>query len=384
MKEEKKDHLDTTFQIDEPELLDSEAAVLTAPSEKESAHKKRSQKKSASKKGTSSSKKKSKKRSRHKKKKKADIRNACIHIIILSLILLIAIVGIIKLVRWNKGSESGYDPNEISTEFDTEPEDYFVPLSSATAKLQKDDGITTTLLLGNGALAKTKKEADSIGKQLEKMTGGKVYDASLDHTYLSVKNVVYDEEYQADVFSLYWISQCIASGNFQLLEDNARSWEGDESVQETVAMLKNLDMSEVDVITIMYDYHDYESGRLLAGPYDEAMAATCCGCLLQSIRLLQQAYPHIRIIVASPYFAYVEDENDVMQPGSSYDMGQGTLADYMIAYKNIAVNSNVSFIDNYFGTITEDNYQKYLEENLQYLNEKGRKAVAERIAAYIG
>lgn len=384
MKEERKDHLDTTFQIDEPELLDSEAAALTAPSEKESAHKERSQKKSASKKGTSSSKKKRKKGSRHKKKKKADIRNACIHIIILSLILLIAIVGIIKLVKWNKGKESGYDPNEISTEFDTEPEDYFVPLSSATAKLQKDDGITTTLLLGNGALAKTKGEADSIGMQLEEMTDGKVYDASLDHTYLSVKNTVYDEEYQTDVFSLYWVSQCIASGDFTLLEDNARSWEGDDSVQGTVAMLKSLDMSEIDVITIMYDYHDYEAERLLAGPYDEAMAATCCGCLLQSIRLLQQAYPHIRIIVASPYFAYVEDENDVMQPGSSYDMGQGTLADYMIAYKNIAVNSNVSFIDNYFGTITEDNYQKYLEENLQYLNEKGRKAVAERIAAYIG
>ena len=73
-----------------------------------------------------------------------------------------------------------------------------------------------------------------------------------------------------------------------------------------------------------------------------------------------------------------------MQPGSTYDMGQGTLADYMIAYKNIAVNSNVSFIDNYFGTITEDNHQKYLEDNKQYLNENGRKAIAERIAAFIG
>lgn len=325
-----------------------------------------------------------KKKNSGRSPKQPDLKSLSIHLAFLALIVLIAAVGIIKLVRWNKGSESGYDPNEISTEFDTEPEDYFVPLSSATAKLQKDDGITTTLLLGNGALAKTKKEADSIGKQLEKMTGGKVYDASLDHTYLSVKNVVYDEEYQADVFSLYWISQCIASGNFQLLEDNARSWEGDESVQETVAMLKNLDMSEVDVITIMYDYHDYESGRLLAGPYDEAMAATCCGCLLQSIRLLQQTYPHIRIIVSSPYFAYAEDDNDIMQPGSTYDMGQGTLADYMIAYKNIAVNSNVSFIDNYFGTITEDNYKQYLEENNQRLNEKGRSAIAERIAAYIG
>lgn len=325
-----------------------------------------------------------KKKKSERQKKKPDIKSLYIHLAFIILIVLIAVIGIIKLVRWNKGSESGYDPNEISTEFDTEPEDYFVPLDSATAKLQKDDGITTTLLLGNGSLAKTKGKDDSIGMILESLTKGKVYDASLDHTYLSVKNTVYDEKYQTDVFSLYWISQCIASGNFQLLEDNARSWEGDDTVQETVAMLKNLDMSEIDVITIMYDYHDYESGRLLAGPYDEAMAASCCGCLLQSIRLLQQAYPHIRIIVSSPYFAYAEDDDDVMQSGGTYDIGQGTLADYMIAYKNIAVNSNVSFIDNYFGTITEDNYKKYLEDNKQYLNEKGRKAIAERIAAFIG
>lgn len=337
---------------------------------------------------THDSKKKSVKKGSAKKKKsgrqKPDLKNLSLHLAFLIVIVLIAVVGIIKLSRWNKGKESGYDPNEISTEFDTEPEDYFVPLDSATAKLQKDDGITTTLLLGNGALAKTKGKDDSIGMLLEALTGGKVYDASLDHTYLSVKNTVYDEKYQTDVFSLYWLSQCIASGNFQLLEDNARSWEGDDTVQETVAMLKNLDMSEVDVIAIMYDYHDYESGRLLAGPYDEAMAATCCGCLLQSIRLLQQAFPHIRIIVSSPYFAYAEDDDDVMQPGSTYDLGQGSLADYMIAYKNIAVNSNVSFIDNYFGTITEDNYKKYLEDNNQRLNEKGRKAIAERIAAFIG
>lgn len=388
MKEENRELLDT-FQIDKPEVLDiptetddaADAPAAKAPEQNKAPHKK-----TAKKKGSSTAKKSSAHKGKHhkKSKKKKQMQSAYLHIIFIALILLIAIVGIIKLVKWNKGRESGYDPNEISTEFDTEPEDYFVPLDSATAALQKQDDVTSILLLGNGTLAKTKGEKDSIGMQLEAMTGGKVYDASLDHTYLSVKNAVYDEEYQSDVFSLYWLSQCIASGDFTLLTDNARSWEGDDSVQDTVEMLKSLDMASIDVITIMYDYHDYEDERLLAGPYDEAMAATCCGCLLQSIRLLQQAYPHIRIIVSSPYFCFVEDPDDQMQAGGSYDMGQGTLADYMIAYKNIAVNTNVSFIDNYFGTITADNYENYLEENQQYLNAKGREAIAERIAAFIG
>lgn len=323
-----------------------------------------------------------KKRGSHKKKKPD--QTLFLHLAFVAFILLIAIVGIVKLVKWNRGRESGYDPNEVTTEFDTEPEDYFVPLDSATAALQKDDSVTSILLLGNGSLAKDKGEDASVGKRLEALTGGVVYDASLDHTFLSVKNAAYDPDYPTDVFSLYWMSYCISSGDFTLLEDTAHTWEGDDTVSETVEMLKGLDMDAIDVIAIMYDYHDYESERILAGPYDETLPATCCGCLLQSIRLLQQAYPHIRIIVSSPYFNYVKDQNDEPQPAGTLDFGQGTLADYMIAYKNIAVNCNVSFIDNYFGTITADNYEQYLQDDKEHLNDKGKAAVAERIFNFIG
>lgn len=319
-----------------------------------------------------------------KKKKKQQKKAMYIHIAFTAFILVIGIVAIVKLVLWNRGRESDYDPDEDTSQFDMEPEDYLIPLSSSTAALQKDDGITTILLLGNGSLAKTKGEETGIGMRVESLTGGKVYDASLDHTYLSVKNASYDPSYPADVFSLYWMSYCISSGDFTLLEDTAQTWDGDDTVKDTVAMLKELDMSSVDVITIMYDSHDFEDKRILSGPYDATLPVTCCGCLLQSVNLLKEAFPHIRIIVSSPYFCFVEDENGEPQDGGILDMGQGKLPDYMIAYKNIAVEAGVSFIDNYYGTITPDNYEQYLEEDREHLNEKGRNAVAERIAAFIG
>ena len=149
---------------------------------------------------------------KRRKKRIAERRAAFIHLIIITLILIIAIVGVVKLVLWNKGTKSDYDPNEISTEFDTEPEDY-VAVQDPNAPIPEDDGITSILLLGNGALAKTKGEADGIGMRLQELTDGKVYDASLDHTYLSVKNTVFEEDYPADVFSLYWISYCLTSGD---------------------------------------------------------------------------------------------------------------------------------------------------------------------------
>ena len=323
----------------------------------------------------------SKKSPVRRKKKNAGrrLRTTHFHIAIIALIILVGVVAAIKLII-----ASDYDPNDTSTEFDTEPEDFLIPPDSQTLALQKDDGITSVLLLGNDALASARGESDNIGVYLEEIIGGKVYNASLSNTYLSVKNAVYDESYQNDVFSLYWITYCMANGDFTLLEDNARSWQGDADVGEVVSMLKDLDMEAIDVITILYDYHDYEDNRLLAGPYDETMAASCCGCLLQSIRLIQQTWPHIRVIVSSPYFVYAEDEHGEPQPASILNQGQGTLADYMVAYKSISVSSHAAFIDNYFGTITEDNYKDYLEKDQKQLNKQGRRAIAERIASFIG
>ena len=341
-------------------------------------------KKSGSKKTGSKKSGSSKASSRRKKKKKQKIKATYIHLAFTGLIILIAIVAIVKLVLWNRGRESEYDPTEDTSQFDMEPEDHRVPLTSSAAAMQKDDGITTILLLGNGTLAKTKGEESSIGKRLETLTGGKVYDASLDHTYLSVKNASYDPSYPTDVFSLYWMSYCISSGEFALLEDTAKTWEGDDSVRETVDMLKELDMGDVDVITILYDSHDYEDKRLLSSPYDDTLPVTCCGCLYQSVKLLKEAFPHIRIIISSPYFCYVEDENGEQQDSGMLDMGQGSLADYMIAYKNIAVGAGVSYIDNYYGTVTPENYEQYLEDDKEHLNEAGRNAIAERIAGFIG
>ena len=60
-----------------------------------------------------------------------------IHIAFLVFIALIAIVGTFKLIKWNAGGESQYDPTENTSEFDTEAEDFSVPLSSSMAALQK-------------------------------------------------------------------------------------------------------------------------------------------------------------------------------------------------------------------------------------------------------
>lgn len=319
---------------------------------------------------------------RRRKSKDADIHRI---LIILVLILIVgAIIAGIRLYTWNKGKESDYDPDNITSEFDVESEDYMMPLTPQQAELQADDGVNSILLLGNGYVARGKGDDDGFAARLERMTGGKVYDASINHSYLSTKNEKFDEKYPTDLFSLYWIIQCMVQEEYSPLINHAQTWDGDDSIVDTVDMLGSLDMASIDTMVIAYDFHDYEEGRTLQTVIDDSLPVSCCACLGLSLKALKIKYPHIRVVVASPYFSYVKSEEGDMVSGETQDFGEGPLGDYMIAYKNVAVNNDASFIDHYFGSISVDNYEKYLDDEYKYPNEKGVELLAERTARFVG
>lgn len=333
--------------------------------------------------GRSSDPRRSRNRSRGKRRSKKTLLDYKAHLIFGGIILFIFLFALIRLIIWNMGTKSTYDPNEINTDFDTEPEDYILPLDSATAALQKDDGITSILLLGNDPFADDRGSDTSLPAAIEKVSGGKVYNGSFQHTYMSMKNIPFSQDYPADAFSLFYVASCIKSKDFSPQRNTLSLWDGDEQAKESIQTLENLDYSAIDVIVIMYNEDDYKEGRMLVGPYDDTLPATCCACLLQSIDMLKEACPQAQIIVSSPYFVYVDNESGESTPADQVDFGYGTLPDYMIAYKNIAVDHGSSFIDNYFGSVNADNYKQYLESDLSHLNNEGNQIIAKRICSAI-
>ena len=55
------------------------------------------------------------------------------------------------------------------------------------------------------------------------------------------------------------------------------------------------------------------------------------------------------------------------------------LSTYVIKEYTSCASRGVTFVDNLYGTITEDNAKEFLVDNL-HLNVKGRKKVAERFS----
>lgn len=325
-----------------------------------------------------------KKPSSPKKKKKKVIKKKRkqtynFHLIFFIVVIILFIFAIVKFLLWSKGEDSGYDPNEITTEFDVETMDHIQPMDTSRFEGIEDDGITTILCLGNSPFADNKGE-NGLAQTLARKMNGVAYDGSFANTYQSMYNKTYQDTYRPDGLSLYPLVNAICTGDFSIPESVAATV--GETELQTVEMLKNLDYKTVDMLVIMYDLSDYINRRPLYSQTDKNDLITWAGSLNASLELIEETYPHIRTVVLSmPACGATVD--DYYIDGDKVNLGNGTLPDYINYEVDVILANGVSFIDNYYGVITVENRDEYLV-NDYHLNEKGIEAVADRFSYFFG
>lgn len=311
------------------------------------------------------------------KKKRKQTYN--FHLIFFIVVIVLFIFAIVKLLLWNKGEDSGYDPNEITTEFDVETMDHIQPMDTSRFESIEDDGVTTILCLGNSPFADNKGES-GLAQTLARKMNGVAYDGSFANSFQTMYNKVYQDTYRPDGLSLYSIANAISSGDFSIVESTAATV--GESELQTARMLKNLDYSTVDMLVIMYDLSDYIKGRPLYNETDPNDPITWTGSLNASLELIEKAYPHIRTIILSMPACGVTVDGYYID-GDKQNLGNGTIPDYLNYEMNVVLANGVSYIDNYYGVITVENKDEYLV-NEYHLNEKGIEAIADRFYYFFG
>lgn len=311
------------------------------------------------------------------KKKNRNPKTVNYHLIFFLVVLLLFIFAIVRLLIWNKGKDSGYNPDEITTEFDVETMDHIQPMDSSRLEGITDDGVTSILCLGNAPFSDNKGE-NGLAQTIAKKMNGVAYDGSFADSFQSMYNKTYQPTYNPDGISLYPVVSAICSGDYSVLDTAAATF-GDEAVQ-TVSMLKSIDYSTIDMLVIMYDLSDYIAGRPLYDPNDSNNVATWTGALNASLELIEATYPHIRTVVLSmPSCGKTVDGFYV--DGDIQNLGNGTIPDYLNYEMNVILANGVSYIDVYYGVITVDNRDEYLV-NDYHLNEKGIEAIADRFASF--
>ena len=142
--------------------------------------------------------------------------------------------------------------------------------------------------------------------------------------------------------------------------------------------LASIDFSTVDVITFMYDATDYLMGNNMYNFENTTDITYFANNLEAAIELIQNAFPNIRIIVLGPAYAYgLEDDGTYVSSDIKRYGNQDALSVYSIMEWNTCASRSVTFVDNLYGTITEDNAKQYLTDYI-HLNQKGREKIAER------
>ena len=303
-----------------------------------------------------------------------------IHIIILAAIVLIVGFSAYRLYKWNKGVPSDYDPDYQTTDFDIEVMDSIIPLAPDKLEGHEDDGITTILCLGDDPFSLNQGEG-GLAEQIATKTGATVYNGSFTGTTIAMQNPSYQDWYFLDAFSFSYVAQSLASGDFDIMRQ-AAAYSYDEAFPRTTEMLASLDMSSIDILCVMYDGSDYINMRPSDDPNAPYDPITYTGALRSGIEAIQQAYPYIRIVIMSHTFCHSIDENGNFQNGDRADLGHGTLSHYFQKELDVTMDCGVSFIDNFYGSINEDNYLEYMTDYIHF-NDEGRELLANRFTECI-
>ncbi len=263
--------------------------------------------------------------------------------------------------------------------------DILYPVLLEAAEDYTDDGELSILFFGNSLFADDRDDEDGVVNRIAAATGATVYNASVSGSYLAQHtdspNAV---EYPQDLYGLYWLVCYLYDFVGDDVHALAETYHPDlipEDAADALAVLADMDLNTIDVVVISYDATDYFMGNRITNDTDSMDVTTYTGALSAAISLLQLYAPHLRIIVLSPTYAYAIDEagNYVSSDMVVYGEGttSGTLASYAILMADAAYQAGVTYIDNIYGTFTEDNAEDYLLDNL-HLNSDGRSLVVER------
>lgn len=232
---------------------------------------------------------------------------------------------------------------------------------------------------------------NSITSVLEERLGKRVYNGALGGTCMSDNNTRVWEGLVNSSWSMVRLAQAICAEDFtgqKMIADYAEHYKSDNLLvpdyfRDRIYGLEEIDFSQVEILLIEHGTNDYNSGQKLDAAEDPMDVTTFGGALRTSLTLLQDKYPHLRIILVSPLYCEIEDSEGESLKCYEADFGGGILDDFVALEQEIAAQFGVEWIDLYHGSgIWEDNIDTYLFDKL-HPGEETCRMLGNLIADYL-
>lgn len=190
---------------------------------------------------------------------------------------------------------------------------------------------------------------DDISTKLKTLTGATVHNCGFGGAHMSNH---WASTYNA--FCMCNLVDAIVSKNWTS-QDTAITDTSNNAVpsyfSERLGILKGLDFSKVDIVTIAYGTNDFTSGDALDDEGNAYNKESFAGALRYSIEKLLTAYPNLKIFVCSQsYRFWMDDSYTFTEDSDTYENANGLkLTDFVAKTEEIAKEYHLPYIDNYFG-----------------------------------
>ena len=221
------------------------------------------------------------------------------------------------------------------------------------------------------------KAPEDISTFIAEKTKATVYNVGFGSCQMSEHST---EKYNA--FSMEKLADAITTGNFELQDSIIAGGDAPVAFTRCLETLKSINFNNVDIITIAYGTNDFKNGKSLEDVMNAAK---------YSIETIQNAFPHIEIVLCTPVYRYWLDENgNFLEDSETMEINGILLTDYIGLYTEICEEYGLFMIDNYNNSgINATNRDKYFDgTDTTHPNLEGRKLIAEnmakRLCSYFG
>ena len=246
---------------------------------------------------------------------------------------------------------------------------------------------------GDSIFGATRPPKD-VSSFLQNITGSNVINAGFGGCRMG-----YHNESIYDPFSMYRLADSIYSNEWSLQENAIASGLLPSDFAIKVQILKQIDWTTIDIITISYGTNDFADG-LQPWQTPEEQTQNPDGwnrytsdALRYSIEKILSKYPNIKIFVLTPCYRFrmnstgefLDDSNTWEVKSWTGNYSTHTLLDFVDAEKKVAKEYQLPVIDNYYDLgINKFNRTEYFPStDGTHHNEKGRELIAKHIAKYL-
>ncbi len=193
-----------------------------------------------------------------------------------------------------------------------------------------------------------------------------------------------DSNQYINAFAFHNIVDSIVSGDWTI-PDSINGVSGYTNQYNQIQIIKTIDFSNVDFVSISYGTNDFSSATPLDNQNDPYDVETFKGAIRYCLKKLLEAFPNLKIIGVTPCYRFWSESGTILYDSDEHTIGGMYLNDYVEAVEEVYTEFHLPCVNNYtIAGINKYNRLEYfaISDGL-HPNVKGRAILGHRIAAGI-